>query len=93
VRLFYPQTRLLTTLLPLALVLLMVPLHHKDNAWWVTLLVGAGQCLVLGWTAQRIYHYQAQVGKTTVATWVWVLVFVLTVCLSFLLWLFSHLAL
>ena len=88
-----PSPRLFTTLLPLVVVLLLVPLHHKDNAWWLTLLVGVGQCLVLGWTAQRISHYQAQVGKTTLGTWVWVLVLVLAGGFSFLLWLFSHLAL
>jgi hypothetical protein len=80
-------------LLPLGVGLLLVPLHHKDNTWWVTLLVAAGQFLVLGWTARRIYQYEAQVGQTTLATGVWVLVLLLTLGFSFLLWLFSHLAL
>jgi hypothetical protein len=93
VRLLYSPTRLLTTLLPLLVALVLVPVHHKDNSWWLTSLVVAGQCLVLGWTAQRIHHYEVQVGKTTLATWVWVLVLLFTVCFSFLLWLFSHLAL
>lgn len=74
-------TRLVTTWLPMGGAFLLVLGHESPPHSW---LVALCQCLLFGWTARQIIRREAQVGKTTYATWLFLLLVILTSLLSLL---------
>jgi hypothetical protein len=76
-------TRLVKTWLPLGGAFLIALGHGSHRYSW---LVGLCQGLLFAWTISHISRREAQVGRTTYATWLCLLLIAFILLLSFAFW-------
>lgn len=78
-------SRVLLTWVPVGTALLVSTLHSRST--W--LAVALGQLLLLSLSGKQISEHEAQVGQTTYATWLFLLLVGGVILLSFFFWLFA----
>jgi hypothetical protein len=76
-------TRLVKTWLPMGCALLLALGHCSHRYSW---LVGLSQCLLFAWTVSQISRREAQLGRTTYATWLFLLLVAIIILLSLGFW-------